>query len=535
MEAAFGNMTLTCKPITRKLSTGAISVISFLSLFALLALIGSSITVVEYYTKADPVDEPAHSASVNGKPTINGDSGLVRKDSVEILVDDSRQETKLPAWLENCKSFFNCFCVFTNGEKILNVESSEGQLPSLHGIRFLSMTWVILCHSYAFCGMLTRNLAETIQFVDHWFFQIILNGFYSVDSFFLLSGFLVAYLFFQQCAKSNGKIPWVYFYVHRYLRLTPVYAIVMLFYTFVNPYIADGPLWPDVDHDQNCYDNWWYNLLYINNFQAIAGQCMSWSWYLANDMQFYIISPLFLITLWRWPKVGYSLIGIGLVATFVTTFTITFVYDSFTGLGNVVEAAVDLQGFLVRWSDFFDKIYTKPYTRVGPYLLGLVLAYYLYKWKQNNPQKLKSTTLAAGWAIASAIALACLFGLYHQNLSTVGAGFYNGLNRIGFALGLSWVIFVCVTGQGGVVNSLLSWKVWIPLSRLTYCAYLVHPIVQNGYYTSVRRMVEFSHTSVILFYLGFLIIAYTAALITTLLFESPVIRLEKYVRNKFAS
>ncbi|GBO45765.1 Nose resistant to fluoxetine protein 6, partial [Araneus ventricosus] len=145
------------------------------------------------------------------------------------------------------------------------------------------------------------------------------------------------------------------------------------------------------------------------------------------------------------------------------------------------------------------------------------------------------TTLAGGWAVASAITLTCLFGLYRQNLTTVEAGFYNGLNRIGFGLGLSWVIFVCVIGQGDVVNSLLSWKVWIPLSRLTYCAYLVHPIIQNGYYLSVRRLIEFSHISVILFYLGFLIISYTAALATTLLFESPVIRLEKYIRNKFTS
>ena len=27
-------------------------------------------------------------------------------------------------------------------------------------------------------------------------------------------------------------------------------------------------------------------------------QCMAWSWYLANDMQFYILSPLMLIPLY---------------------------------------------------------------------------------------------------------------------------------------------------------------------------------------------------------------------------------------------
>lgn len=36
-----------------------------------------------------------------------------------------------------------------------------------------------------------------------------------------------------------------------------------------------------------------------------------------------------------------------------------------------------------------------------------------------------------------------------------------------------WLCFVCA----GVVNSLLSFRALFPLSRLTYCAYLLHPLV----------------------------------------------------------
>ncbi|GFU10851.1 uncharacterized protein TNCV_3278701 [Trichonephila clavipes] len=86
-----------------------------------------------------------------------------------------------------------------------------------------------------------------------------------------------------------------------------------------------------------------------------------------------------------------------------------------------------------------------------------------------------------------------------------------------------------------IVNAILSWKVWIPLSRLTFCAYLVHPIVEFVYYNSVKRLFEFSHITVIMLYIGFLIISYAAALVTSLLFESPVIRLERLIRNKFTS
>jgi len=40
----------------------------------------------------------------------------------------------------------------------------------------------------------------------------------------------------------------------------------------------------------------------------------------------------------------------------------------------------------------------------------------------------------------------------------------------------------------GPVNTLLSWSAIIPLSRLTYCAYLVHPIVMYTYYFSRRTL-----------------------------------------------
>ncbi|GFY55368.1 hypothetical protein TNIN_374681 [Trichonephila inaurata madagascariensis] len=123
---------------------------------------------------------------------------------------------------------------------------------------------------------------------------------------FFFSGFLVAYLFFQQSAKNKG-IPWLYFYIHRFIRLTPVYMIVLAFYTSLSGYLGSGPVWTVPNTDPNCHSNWWWNFLYINNLQPAADACAGWFWYLANDMQFYVISPLFLVTLWRWPKIGFIL------------------------------------------------------------------------------------------------------------------------------------------------------------------------------------------------------------------------------------
>ena len=42
------------------------------------------------------------------------------------------------------------FSVYTNASKLLNTNQSAGTLTAVNGIRFVSMTWVVLGHSYAF-------------------------------------------------------------------------------------------------------------------------------------------------------------------------------------------------------------------------------------------------------------------------------------------------------------------------------------------------------------------------------------------------
>ena len=40
------------------------------------------------------------------------------------------------------------FSVYTNGAKLLSTERTAGSLECVHGIRFLSMTWVVLGHTF---------------------------------------------------------------------------------------------------------------------------------------------------------------------------------------------------------------------------------------------------------------------------------------------------------------------------------------------------------------------------------------------------
>lgn len=70
-----------------------------------------------------------------------------------------------------------------------------------------------------------------------------------------------------------------------------------------------------------------------------------------------------------------------------------------------------------------------------------------------------------------------IYGLYNQTLTQASAAAYSALSHSAWALSLAWIVIACSTGYGGYVNKLLSASCIYPFSRVTYCAYLVHPIV----------------------------------------------------------
>jgi hypothetical protein len=64
-------------------------------------------------------------------------------------------------------------------------------------------------------------------------------------------------------------------------------------------------------------------------------------------------------------------------------------------------------------------------------------------------------------------------------------------HRINFGLALAWIIYACHLGHGGVVNRFLSSKYWMPLSRLSFCLYLVSTVIQYNLITSTPHQLNF--------------------------------------------
>lgn len=418
--------------------------------------------------------------------------------------------------------------MYTNGSKLFNTKQTAGTLTAINGIRFLSMNWVILGHTFSSGIQRTANLADIFpRKMNQWTFMAIANAQVSVDSFFALSGLLVTFLTMKEMKKKGGahKINWVMYYFHRFWRLSPPYMMciglqVSLFYL-----LSDGPNWPQNGTAKSCEENWWTNLLYVNNIVNDDKQCYGVAWYLANDMQFYWITPLLLIPLFYSEGIGLAWNLIVMTGSFIATYVISATYKMPpSGFGGGEFEDVD--------GNYNRLYYRKPWCRIGPYIVGMLMGYILYK--TDCKVKMSRFVNFCGWFIAfcsASFVLYCLADTLNGNslMSVEVSALYNAVHRSVWAAALCWVIFACATGYGGFVNTLMSWPGLVPLSRLTYCAYLIHPQVQSLYNSSLRKPYYWNDLTVSFLFIGYLVLSYAAALVISMAFEAPMMGLEKVI------
>ncbi|KAK8770194.1 hypothetical protein V5799_013342 [Amblyomma americanum] len=173
-------------------------------------------------------------------------------------------------------------------------------------------------------------------------------------------------------------------------------------------------------------------------------------------------------------------------------------------------------------------IYYRPYVHVTSYAVGIMLGYAV---SANARLQLPCWARASLWALSTTLALLVVFGpfkwLRGDSWRGGDAVAYAGFSKLAWALSLSWVVFACASGRGGFANRLLSWKPLIPLSRLSYGAYLIHSplyLIRAGI---MRERMSLQHFNLVKDFFGCLTMSFLMAYLLYLVCEAPVASLEK--------
>jgi peptidoglycan/LPS O-acetylase OafA/YrhL len=334
----------------------------------------------------------------------------------------------------------------TRGEVAL---PPRGHLLALDGVRGLAILMVVCSHvfesNYITASLPIRVLGSVIYY-----------GFFGVDLFFVLSGFLITGILFDSL-QDGGYFR--KFYARRALRIFPLYYGVLLVCLLLTP------LW---------HLHWdgmaWLFLLYLQNFRPQHIMDMSLGhgvylfhfWSLAVEEQFYLV----------WPAVVYLVRGRR--ALFWTTL--------------IGSAAALLVRLIFLW--FHGSSYTVHVTtifRADSLLLGGTLALLYRSSAWQRVQRI------APWGCLGAAALVLTSILYlapHLAGNAWAAAIcFEGLRYSilapGFACLIAWSL-----RRGSLCSRLfeLSWLRF--LGKYSYGLYVLHVFVMSAVNIPLRRFLE---------------------------------------------
>ncbi|KAG8289170.1 hypothetical protein J6590_003508 [Homalodisca vitripennis] len=430
-----------------------------------------------------------------------------------------------------CERAIIAFSLYTNAKRLLNTSSSEDTIQVLHCLKFISIAWVVIGHRVKFTAQSPlSNLLKLASYIDNWSSMIILNATLSVDVFFVISGILNTYVYMNKTIPTRkSTLSVLASYVHRYVRLTPAYALMILVTATWLYRVGDGPVWDRlVGHARDdCVSYWWSSLLYINNYYNPNNNCLMQSWYLAADMQLFWLSPLVLYPLGRRPRVGLVILFVLIILSIFVPFLVA--YDDY------IKTPIPITFDTAKVDREMAELYLPTHTKTIAYVIGIIAGYVLYLVKNKKIQiKLQRVTNAFLWTLAVASMAWALFGghslfLLDSPYSRWQSSLYIGFYRLFWSAGIAWLILACTTGYGGFLNKIFSLPVWVPLGRLTYCIYLTHVAVILYSIGGMRKPQHFSYYNMILKFLGELIISTILAAILSLMIEAPLMVLEKVI------
>uniref|UniRef100_A0A182W061 Nose resistant-to-fluoxetine protein N-terminal domain-containing protein n=1 Tax=Anopheles minimus TaxID=112268 RepID=A0A182W061_9DIPT len=377
-----------------------------------------------------------HKINVESNNNVSGGNGQQAPAADGMYKD--RKETRF-----SLHDILSCFDVGPNAASILSVEpASEDSLTCVHGLRLYSLLWTVLVHTYLQLFAVSENRFGRKIAERSFLYQLVGNASFSVDTFFFISGLLIVYLYLKSVTKSgqpasktvpaeesNGAATAGHrdtsagrdttlrgasrkvclSILYRYLRLTPVYWFTIVTNEIILKWTYDRSVFtPGIIDHITCDRFWWRNIFYVNNWFPFTEMCMIWSWYLANDMQFYVIAIVLLMISSRNFRLAVGLLFLCLGGSWLLSIYFSLHYRYTYKVADPFES--------------FDILYDKPWQRIGPYIVGMITGYILHR-RPNAPRIVPPLRLLL-WTVSTGILIALIFGVWNGELSVHWTAWY---------------------------------------------------------------------------------------------------------------
>lgn len=301
-------------------------------------------------------------------------------------------------------------------------------MPGLDGLRAIAVLGIIIYH-------LNK--------------QWLTGGFLGVDTFFVISGYLITSLLLKEY-DDTGIIKLKSFWIRRLKRLLPA-VIVLLMVVGTATLLLKSDNIIRVKHDIIAaifyVSNWWYIAKGVNYFEQFSFMPLKHLWSLAIEEQFYIFFPVILVTL---------------LLTIKKRYKIGFIF------WGVSIISLGLMMFIYSINGDHSRVYFGTDTRLQTLLLGVILAFLWPPFKlKNDPPKVVKYVIDSIGSLSFIVLILLFFIINDETNWIYDGGFY--LISI-----LTLFIIASVVHPSTWIAKIFSNPVLVFIGKRSYSLYLWH-------------------------------------------------------------
>lgn len=305
-------------------------------------------------------------------------------------------------------------------------------MPGLDGVRAVAVIAIIIYHLNP---------------------QWLSGGFLGVDTFFVISGYLITSLLLTEY-HNTGKIELMSFWLRRVKRLIPavlflVMGVIVLSLIFMPTEIQK--VRADSIAAIFYVSNWWYIMQNVDYFEQFAVQALKHLWSLAIEEQFYLVFPIVLLSLLSFIRRLKSIRIIFLILLVISIIAMMVLYVP---------------------NENVARVYFGTDTRIQTLLMGVLLALvwppFQLKAKVNRQMRTMIDT-------AGVVGLAILFICFKFVSETNSILYYGGFFLIST---VTLLVIASSVHPSGYFAKFLGNKVFTFIGSRSYSLYLWHyPII----------------------------------------------------------
>ncbi|XP_063698043.1 nose resistant to fluoxetine protein 6-like [Culicoides brevitarsis] len=451
------------------------------------------------------------------------------KDNMDIFAE-SKHDERILAQTSRKERILTSFNIEKNLETIFNSNLERETFPVIGGLKTICSLVIVVFHVQWFKFFTLDNPYIFFHNAEQVHYQWIANAPLLVDFFFVISGFLLGYNYLKN-AKQNAQIRENSFFQNvkmflklvakRYVRLTPVYLIVMFLTEIGTSYVADVSIFRIHERtDLTCQRFWWRNMLYIQNFFPHEELCANWTWSTACEMQYFVFFTLIYFIYAKNPKVGKSIFFLAAGSALATASYFTIKHNFQPSFDVLYASGTDL--------------YISSLTRAAPYFVGIMSGYIVMFYRNNQIFNKSQSQIV--WCLAVLTFVLCMHSTTFRRpgefISILTLVFARWL----FAFANAWVLIASSLGYGNWFTRFLSHKYFIYFSRTTYSFYLINPLLISMIYGLADAGTHSDTAMGIIVTLGVCFVTYALSLLFSVSFEMPYCKLLNYrAPNKTSS